>query len=113
MPGAWMRARAELRARWRSTLAFVVLIGVAGGVVIAASAGARRTETTFKEFRQTQNTAQAGVANPAEAFGFATVDFAKAERLPQVVDSARFAFFIAFMKTPRGKVLTPVGDQNP
>lgn len=31
MRAAWMRARAELRAGWRATLALVVLIGLGGG----------------------------------------------------------------------------------
>src|SRR5205807_4045809 len=70
-------------------------------------------DATFGKFRRAQNTAQTGVANPAEAFGFATVDFDKAQRLPQVVDSARFAFFVGLLKTSRGRLLTPVGDQNP
>jgi hypothetical protein len=39
------RFRAELRARWRATLALALLVGFAGGVVLAAAGGARRTDT--------------------------------------------------------------------
>jgi hypothetical protein len=40
---AW--ARLDLRLRWRSLLVLATLVGLAGGVVIAAVAGARRTDT--------------------------------------------------------------------
>lgn len=46
MTGAvWMTARAELRRRWRTWVALGVLIGTFGGFVVAAFAGARRTDT--------------------------------------------------------------------
>lgn len=42
-----LHLRAELRNQWRSLIATVLLIGLIGGVVIAAVAGARRTDTAF------------------------------------------------------------------
>ena len=113
MSAVWFRARAELRARWRASLGLALVIGLAGGLVIAAVAGARRQDSTFPKFRRETNVAQAGIANSGAFFGFADVDFKKAIALPQVVDSAPFSFFIGFARTSRGKVLTPVGDQNP
>jgi hypothetical protein len=47
MPAVWYRFRAELRTRWRAWLGLAVLVGVAGGVVVALAAGARRTETAY------------------------------------------------------------------
>lgn len=41
----WMTARAELRRRWRTWVALGVLVGTFGGFVVAAFAGARRTDT--------------------------------------------------------------------
>jgi len=41
---------AEFRRRWRSWLTLVVLIAVAGGLVLAASAAGRRTATAFPRF---------------------------------------------------------------
>ena len=108
-----MRARAELRARWRASLGLALVIGLAGGLVIGAAAGARRQDATFPLFRVSQNTAQLGIANSGIAFGFANVNFDYARHLPQVTDSALFAFYIAFIKTPRGQLLTPISDQNP
>jgi hypothetical protein len=42
-----MRFLAELRARWRTWLTLAVLAGVAGGLVVAAAAGARRTDSAL------------------------------------------------------------------
>ena len=42
-----MRFRAEWRAHWLSIVGVALLVGVAGGVVLVAVAGARRTETTL------------------------------------------------------------------
>ena len=108
-----MRARAELRARWRSSLGLALVIGLAGGLVVAAAAGARRQDATFPLFRVSQNTAQLGIANSGVAFGFANVNFDYARHLPQVVDSAVFSFYIGFIQAPGGKLLTPISDQNP
>ncbi|TMK15713.1 MAG: hypothetical protein E6G68_10650, partial [Actinobacteria bacterium] len=108
-----LKVRAELRDRARAAVGLALVIGLAGGLVIAAAAGARRTSSAFEAFRKAQNTAQSGIANPAQAFGFATVDFDKADRLPSVAESARFSFFVGFVTTSRGTVLTMIGDRNP
>ena len=42
--------RAEYRRRWRSWLAIAILISVVGGIVLAAAAGGRRTESAFPQF---------------------------------------------------------------
>ena len=43
----WLVVRAGLRSRWRSWLALAVLTGLAGGLVIAVAAGARRTDAAY------------------------------------------------------------------
>lgn len=50
MNAVWMRARAEMRAGWRAVLSLALLVGIAGGAVMAAAAGARRTESAFPRF---------------------------------------------------------------
>jgi hypothetical protein len=45
-----MASRAQLRRRWTSTVALVLLVGLAGGVVLAAIAGASRTDTAMLRF---------------------------------------------------------------
>ena len=47
MAAVWVRARAELRARWRAWLGLMLLLGLAGGTVMALAAGARRTDTAY------------------------------------------------------------------
>jgi ABC-type lipoprotein release transport system permease subunit len=42
-----MRFRAELRSHWRAWLTLAVLAGLAGGLVVAAAAGARRTDSAL------------------------------------------------------------------
>src|SRR5438309_11490647 len=43
----WMAARAQLRHRWGATIALALLVGLTGGVVIAAVAGASRTDSAM------------------------------------------------------------------
>ncbi len=43
----WMRFRAELRSGWRTWLTLAVLAGLAGGLVVAGFAGARRTDSAL------------------------------------------------------------------
>jgi putative ABC transport system permease protein len=45
-----MAARNQLRRRWGATLILIVLVGLAGGLIIAAVAGASRTQTAMKRF---------------------------------------------------------------
>ena len=48
MTAVWMRALHDLRSRWRGALVLAVLFGVAGGFVMTAAAGARRTATSYE-----------------------------------------------------------------
>ena len=50
MAAVWMRFRGELRSRWRSWLALSVLVGLFGGAVVAAAAGASRTDSVVDRF---------------------------------------------------------------
>src|SRR5438132_9393545 len=50
MAAVWMAARAQLRRRWGSTVALALLVGLTGGVVLAAVAGASRTDSSMRRF---------------------------------------------------------------
>ena len=52
---AGYRFRACFRARWSGYLALVLLIGVVGGVAMAAVAGARRTQSSFPAYLASTN----------------------------------------------------------
>src|SRR5262245_15901654 len=51
MSAVRLLVRAELRRRWGSLLVVTLLVALAGGVTLAAVAGARRTETSFDRFQ--------------------------------------------------------------
>lgn len=96
MGAVWMRARAELRGRWRAMIAVALLLGLFGGAVIATAAGARRTESAHRRFLQASNAFDVIVADfSVFAPVFWTPDFDALEDLPYVVDSARVNYFPA------------------
>jgi hypothetical protein len=53
MSAVRLLVRAELRRRWGSLLVVTLLVVLAGGVTLAAVAGARRTATSFERFQET------------------------------------------------------------
>ena len=61
MGAVWLRARAQLRGRLWASLLLVLLAGLAGGVVLAALAGARRSETALPRFLAASRTTDATV----------------------------------------------------
>src|SRR6266567_1419079 len=100
--------------RWRGSLGLLVAVSISGAVVMAAVAGARRTDSAYTRFLADQNAGQGYIASdPSHFFGFAGVDLDEVERLPGLQASARFAFFTEFLHTPSGLDLTPIGDRNP
>ncbi len=55
------RFRATFRRRWGGYLTLVVLIGVVGGVALAAVAGARRTQSSFPTYLASTNPSDLGM----------------------------------------------------
>jgi ABC-type lipoprotein release transport system permease subunit len=53
--------RAEGRARWAAWLALALVVGLAGGVVLTAAAGAQRTGTAFARLLQASHAADVSV----------------------------------------------------
>jgi ABC-type antimicrobial peptide transport system permease subunit len=82
--------RAELRRRWRPMLMLALLLGITGGVVLTAAAGAVRTDTAYPRLMRWANAPQANVIvkdAPVPAF------FAALRRLPQVTASSTEGLF--------------------
>ena len=52
---AWYRFRATLGRRWGGLLAIALLVGLIGGLAMAAVAGARRTQSSFPAFLASAN----------------------------------------------------------
>jgi hypothetical protein len=59
----WLRATAQLRGRVGATVLLAVLVGLAGGMVLAAVAGARRTDAALPRFIAYDNTVDAEVVS--------------------------------------------------
>jgi ABC-type antimicrobial peptide transport system permease subunit len=80
MATVWLWLRADTRQRWRALLGLALLLGVVGGVVLAAAAGARRTDTAYPRLLSWAGAAQVDVlpGNPDPPY------FAALARLPQV-----------------------------
>jgi ABC-type antimicrobial peptide transport system permease subunit len=61
MSAVWLRATAQLRGRVRVTVLLALLVGVAGGLVLAAVAGARRSDAALPRFLAFNQTTDAMV----------------------------------------------------
>jgi hypothetical protein len=93
MAAVWVRARAELRRRWQATVLLVMVVGLAGGAVMAAVAGARRTDSAmdrFLAYNRPMNILVAGL------------DFDAVKQLPQVADADQGAYLALTPSTPSG-----------
>ncbi len=55
MTAVWCRLQAELRSGWRSLLVIALLVGLAGGAVLAGLAAARRTGSAYSRMRESTN----------------------------------------------------------
>ena len=70
-----MLARSELRRRWRSVVVLTLLVGAAGAMVLALTAGARRTSTSLDRFERDSKSAtvelDAGDPTSAQLASFA------------------------------------------
>ena len=75
----------RLRASWRAWAALALLTGLAGGVVMTAAAGARRTENAYPQFLR--STAAADVLVGPAGSGVGGFDFAIG-KLPGVTQVA-------------------------
>ena len=80
MAAVWEIVRVGLRTRWRSWLVLAVLAGLAGGMVIAVAAGARRTDAAYPSLIAWSSAPDALVA-------------AGHEGVPQVSESARLTAY--------------------
>lgn len=91
MQAVWLRLRTDARSRWRAWVALALLVGLAGGVVLAALAGAHRTETSYDRFLRWSNAADLVLFNAADP-----VDFDQVRELPEVAEAldAWFAWMI-------------------
>jgi ABC-type lipoprotein release transport system permease subunit len=99
-----LRFRAELRVRWRAWFVLGLLLGVAAGAVMAALAGARRTDTAYGRFLRTAGASDFTV----ESFGpDPQADYDALERRPEVEAAGRYTAMGLAEYTPDGGVAFP------
>jgi len=98
MTAAWLVVRAGLRARWRTWLVLAVLTGLAGGLVTAVAAGARRTDAAYPALvawsRAPDDIVGVGTGSGSSVGAtYANVPAAAVSRLPQVTAAAPLATY--------------------
>jgi hypothetical protein len=100
----WLRASVQLRRRAAATVLLAVLVGLAGGMVLAAAAGARRTDAALPQLIAYDRTIDAGV-QPSGAGQARSLDvFGREVRavaaLPEVAAASRFTAVILSSPDP-------------
>lgn len=104
----WARARHELRVRWRAWSALALVVGLGGGVVLAALAGARRTEDAYPRLANASNAADVLVVGQSQFLFVGNVDLKAVDRLPEVASSSHIAVYLLFAgRTESGRLLGP------
>ena len=100
MAAVWARLRSDLRSEWRAIVGLALLLGISGGVVLSAAAGARRTESAFPR-----------LLDAVRAFDgtFETADLAEVEGLAQVAEHGRFASILVVPVTSTGRLEEKIG----
>ncbi|TVZ02601.1 ABC transporter permease [Trebonia kvetii] len=61
MTAFWLVMWVEMRGRWRALASLALLLGLVGGVVLGAAAGARRTDTAYPRLRAWADASQLSV----------------------------------------------------
>ena len=106
MGSMWLALRADLRVRWRAMAGLALLLGLIGGVVLTAAAGARRTDTAYPRLLQWARAAQVVVVPTGN--GLPSAYFTALGRLPQVASMSTTGLYQAVLPTHRGQQLVPV-----
>ena len=81
MAAFWLVMWVEVRGRWRALASLALLLGLVGGVVLGAAAGARRTDTAYTRLRAWGNASQLSIV-PEGNFGLHGY-YAALAQLPQ------------------------------
>jgi FtsX-like permease family len=106
MATVWLRLRADVRARWRALAGLALLLGIIGGVVLTAAAGARRTDTAYPRLLQSASAAQVDIL-PESNRPTPGYDAALA-RLPQVAAMSTAVLYQAGLPVRHGPPVTQV-----
>jgi ABC-type antimicrobial peptide transport system permease subunit len=96
------RLRVELRSRWRAWLVLALFVGFAGGVVLTATAGARRTASAYSRFLRASHGADLLVS--PDQTGFPHL-YQELDRLPGATVTPVIGYGAAPVRTPDSPIL--------
>ena len=105
MAAVRLRARAELRNRWRAWLGLAMLIGLLGGLVTGLAAGARRTETAYQRLQQQSVPADLLVLDTSLLSPGSGADLEEAAHLEGVADAVLVDGLLAIGGRADGRAL--------
>lgn len=109
MGAVWYRARVELRRTVRAMVLLIVLVGVTGGIVLAAVAGAQRSRDAIPEFLAYARGPAVGVQiDPFSSAAGQTALARQLTALPEWETAAAVAQPVLSMP-PQGDQTTPAG----
>ena len=103
MTAVWMRFRVELRSSWRGWLTLAVITGIAGGLLVTAAAGARRTDSALARNQAAYGNSDVGVFT--QELSALRLD----EKLPQVARSSIGEELDFDARDAQGRVIPVVG----
>ena len=98
MGSTWLALRADLRVRWRAMAGLALLLGLIGGVVLTAAAGARRTDTAYPRLLRWANARQLNVITGSPS----PLLYRRLRHLPGVRSVAVTAYYNAVLPGPHG-----------
>ena len=91
MTAVWARVRSDLRSSRAATVATILVIGLAGGLVVGAAAAGRRTQTAFPRFLAGTNS-KTVLVSPTAPLGLVKGGYdRRVAQLPSVADAGLIA----------------------
>ena len=93
MSAVWLTFRTDLRSRWLAWAGIGALIGLLGGLVLAAAAGARRTEAAYPQLVAASNQADTVIFDSQPNPQVPPISSRRVESLPQVAEAGHLRAF--------------------
>jgi ABC-type antimicrobial peptide transport system permease subunit len=103
----WQLGGSDLRRRWRSVIALVLLVGAVGAIVLATAAGARRTSTALARFNSSSRAAT------VQLQGVPTLTAAQLRAFGRVPDVAGYGLASGlYVLDPKAPNVTIIAEPN-
>ncbi len=93
MGAVFLRARSDLRSHWRTWATLALLVGLVGGAVTAAAAGARRTDSAFGRFLTATRAPDILTFSSGAGSSFLQLSYDEVLSLPYVTSAAESSIY--------------------